>query len=286
MGAGPECLGYLVLGRDADPCSWSPVEVTAALELGRDLGRAVLHARLYEREHQLVQELRQIDRYKTEMISTLAHELKNPLTAIIGHLEMLESGEHGATPRSLAAIERGATRLRRLVEDLLLLSKVGDPQRPLAPSTVDLADVVTGVADLLLPQATKQGVVLELQGTAGKVPVWGDAGELDQVVGNLLSNAVKFSPVGGTVRLTLREVTGGVVLRCSDEGIGISPDDQEQLFTEFFRSTNPEALEIPGTGLGLTIVKRIVERHQGSISLESRLGEGTTFTVTLPSAAG
>ena len=283
MGAGPECLGYLALGRDAEPTTWTAEEITAALEIGRDLGRAVLHARLYERERQLVQELQQIDRYKTEMISTLAHELKNPLTAIIGHLELLETEEDGrVTGRSLAAIERGATRLSNLVADLLLLSKVGDPQRPFTPVPVDLSGILTCAGDLLRAQAAKQEVTVALGGTDRKVHACGEAAELDRLVGNLLGNAIKFSPSGGKVVFSVDEVGGDVVLRCSDEGIGISPEDQAQLFTEFFRSTNPAALDIPGTGLGLTIVKRIVERHRGSITLESALGRGTTFTVTLP----
>lgn len=285
MGAGPECLGYLVLGRADESTTWTAEEITAALEIGRDLGRAVLHARLFEREHQLVDELRQLDRYKTEMISTLAHELKNPLTAIIGHLELLETAEDGRlTDRSLAAIERGATRLSDLVEDLLVLSKVGDPHRALVPVPVDLADVVNNAAELLEAAAAKQGVHLDLVGTGEKVSAYGDAAELDRVVGNLLGNAVKFSPAGGTVTCSVEAVDGSVVLRCTDQGIGISPADQANLFTEFFRSTNPMALEIPGTGLGLTIVKRIVERHQGAIGLKSEVGRGTTFTVTLPSA--
>lgn len=287
MGAGPECLGYLALGRDAESSSWTAEEISAALEIGRDLGRAVLHARLYERERQLVQELQQLDRYKSEMISTLAHELKNPLTAIIGHLELLDPAEEGPfTTRSLAAIDRAAGRLSDLVSDLLLLSKVGDPHRPLISVPVDLSEIVTGASELLRAQAAKQKVSVELHGTNEKVPAYGDATELDRVVSNLLGNAVKFSPSGGTVTCSVSEADGLVVLRCSDEGIGISKDDQAQLFTEFFRSTNPEALEIPGTGLGLTIVKRIVERHKGTIELDSALGRGTTFTVTLPTLAG
>jgi signal transduction histidine kinase len=286
LGAGPECLGYLVLGRESDASSWTDEEITAALEIGRDLGRAVLHARLYERERQLVQELQQLDRYKTEMISTLAHELKNPLTAIIGHLELLETAEDGTvTARSLAAIERGATRLSDLVSDLLVLSKVGDPQRPLLPAPVDLAEIVSCAGEMLQAQAAKQEVTIDLLGAGDKVTAYGDAAELDRVVSNLLSNAVKFSPAGGTVTCSVEQDDDTVVLRCSDEGIGISPEDQEQLFTEFFRSTNPCALEIPGTGLGLTIVKRIVERHSGTIALDSDLGKGATFTVTLPGAA-
>ena len=285
MGAGPECLGYLVLGRADESTTWTAEEITAALEIGRDLGRAVLHARLFAREHQLVDELRQLDRYKTEMVATLAHELKNPLTAIIGHLELLETAEDGRlTDRSLAAIERGATRLSDLVEDLLVLSKVGDPHRALVPVPVDLAEVVNNAAELLEAAAAKQGVHIYLVGTGEKVSAYGDAAELDRVVGNLLGNAVKFSPAGGTVTCSVEAVDGSVVLRCTDQGIGISPADQANLFTEFFRSTNPMALEIPGTGLGLTIVKRIVERHQGAIGLESEVGRGTTFTVTLPSA--
>lgn len=288
MGAGPECLGYLVLGRDAESSTWTAEEITAALEIGRDLGRAILHARLYERERQLVQELQQLDRYKTEMISTLAHELKNPLTAILGHLELLDSGEDDeaalgqSAGRSLAAIERAAMRLSDLVSDLLLLSKVGDPHRPLIPVPVDLSEILTSASELLQAQAAKQEVKVELHGTNDAVSAYGDASELDRVVGNLLGNAVKFSPSGGTVTCSVRESNGSVVLCCTDEGIGISQEDQAQLFTEFFRSTNPTALEIPGTGLGLTIVKRIIERHQGSIAIDSTLGRGTTFTVTLP----
>ncbi|HLN76985.1 MAG TPA: GAF domain-containing sensor histidine kinase [Nocardioidaceae bacterium] len=284
MGAGPECLGYLALGRRPGASPWTDEEVTAALEIGRDLGRAVLHARLYEREHRLVKELRQLDGYKTEMISTLAHELKSPLTAIIGHLELVESAGDGVTPRSLAAIGRGASRLSDLVEDLLLLSTVGDPHRPLAPAPVDLSEIASSASELLRAQAAKQGVRVELVGTTGKALAYGNAAELDRVVGNLLGNAVKFSPAGGTVTFTLEQTAGAVVMRCTDQGIGISVADQAQVFTEFFRSTNPAALEIPGTGLGLTIVKRIVERHGGTITVDSELGRGSTFTVTFPAA--
>ena len=272
-----------MLGRSAETSTWTPEEVNAALEIGRDLGRAVLHARLFGREHHLVEELRQLDRYKTEMISTLAHELKNPLTSIVGHLELLEAPEDpGSTAMSLAAIDRGARRLSDLVEDLLLLSKVGDPHRPLEASSVDLAEVVRDVAEMLATPAARQQVRVRLVGTDAKVATYGNAAELERVVGNLLANAVKFSPAGGTVTCTVSEEDGVAVFRCADEGLGISAEDQDLLFTEFFRSTNPAALAVPGTGLGLTIVKRIVERHCGTISLDSALGAGTEFTVTLP----
>jgi signal transduction histidine kinase len=283
LGAGRECLGYLVLARAGEAATWSGEEINAVLEIGRDLGRAALHARLYEQEHRLVRRLQQLDRYKTEMISTLAHELKNPLAAILGHVEMLEAEEaDDGRRRSLAAIERGAQRLSGVIEDLLVLSRVSDPNRPFTPTPVDLSEIVTEVTDLLGPAAARQDVALVLEGLADKVPVPGEPAELDRLVANLLGNAVKFTPDGGTVTCTLETDDSEVVLRVRDDGIGISAEDQDRLFGEFFRSTNPEALRIPGTGLGLSIVQRIVDRHGGRIELDSRLGAGTTFTVVLP----
>jgi signal transduction histidine kinase len=278
VGAGTECLGYVLLGRAAEAASWTAEEIDAALEIGRDLGRAVLHSQLF-------QELRQLDRYKTEMISTLSHELKSPLTAIVGHLELLEAGQGGASAgMSLAAMGRATTRLSRLVEDLLLLAKVGDPRRTLVPMPVPLGEVLVCAGELLAGQTTKQHVRLELPGIDAGIMAYGDAAELERMVSNLLSNAIKFSVHGGTVTCSIEQRAGVVTLRCADQGIGISEDDLQHLFTEFHRSTNPVALEVPGTGLGMPIVKRIVERHRGSITVDSEYGNGTTITVTLPAA--
>jgi signal transduction histidine kinase len=275
VGAGPECLGYLLLGRADEAVSWTTEEVDAALEIGRDLGRAVLHARLF-------QELHQLDRYRSEMISTLSHELKNPLTAIMGHLELLANAVAPSPARSLAAMGRAAERLSGLVDDLLLLAKVADPHRPLVPVPVDLGELVVATGEMLAAQAARQRVAVELRGCEAGVLTHGEPAELERMVGNLLGNAVKYSLAGGTVTCSLEQGDGAVTLRCSDEGLGISAEDQQHLFTEFYRSSNPAALEVPGTGLGLAIVRRIVERHRGDIAVESVYGRGTTFTVTLP----
>ena len=121
-----------MLTRTHEDPDWSSVEMDAALDIGHDLGRAILNARTFEREHQLVEELQALDTYKSQLIATVSHELKNPLTAIMGHLEMLEASPDltGTTRTSLAAMERGTNRMVRVVEDLLLLSKVGDPDNP------------------------------------------------------------------------------------------------------------------------------------------------------------
>lgn len=287
LGAGPECLGNLVLTREPGAPDWTDMEGATALDIGHDLGRAILNARAFEREHQLVEELQALDSYKSELIATVSHELKNPLTAIIGHLEMLEASPdlNGTTRSSLAAMDRGARRLARVIDDLLLLSKVGDPNNTIIPAPVDLHRVLDDVVDLSSVAADRKHLTVRIEAPDAPVLALGDADELDRVCANLVSNAVKYTPEGRSVTVSLARVGDQVVLECSDEGIGISTADQEQLFTEFYRSTNPEAIAQPGTGLGLAIVSRIVGRHHGRIEVESTLGKGSTFRIYLPAAA-
>ena len=291
LGAGAECLGNLVLTRSGGR-EWTELDSQAALDIGHDLGRVILNARTFQREHELVVELQALDTYKSQLIATVSHELKNPLTAIRGYLEILDgaegldAGEHSA----VKAMGRGADRLSRVVDDLLLMSKVGDPHRPLIPTSVDLREVVGEVLDLVAVTVRAKGLRLttDLDPEAGCAR--GDSAELDRLVANLVSNAVKYTPEGGAIRVAVRRVDGveeagdRVELEVDDEGLGISEDDQQRLFEEFFRSTNPEATSLPGTGLGLAIVKRIVERHDGDIVVRSALGRGSTFVVRLPVA--
>ncbi len=284
LGAGTECLGNLVLTRAAHDTDWTDVECTAALDIGHDLGRAILTARMFEREHQLVEELQALDSYKTQLIATVSHELKNPLTAILGHLEILEAMPDlaPAARGSLAAMGRGAHRLERVVDDLLLLSKVGDPHNPVLAVPVDLRRVVADVVDLTAVSAERKRLVVRVDAPDEPVRALGDPDELDRACANLLSNAVKYTPEGQAITISLARLAGEIVLTCADEGIGISVEDQAQLFSEFFRSTNPVALAQPGTGLGLAIVRRIVARHEGRIEVESELGAGSTFRMFLP----
>ena len=284
LGAGPECLGNLVLTRAAGQREWTDHEAAAALDIGHDLGRAILNARAFEREHHLVEELQALDTYKSQLIATVSHELKNPLTAIAGHLEMLEGSADltGTTRASLTAMDRGVRRLGKVIDDLLMLSKVGDPHYPIIPVPVDVRRTLEEVLDLSTVAAERKGLTFVVESPAAPVVASGDPDELDRVLGNLVSNAVKYTPAGRRITLALESTGDEVVFRCADEGIGISESDLAQLFREFFRSTNPQALAEPGTGLGLAIVRRIVERHHGRIEVDSVLGVGSTFTVTLP----
>jgi signal transduction histidine kinase len=288
IGAGPEALGMFVLARSVGRARWTESESWAALGIGHDLGRALLSTRARERELELMAELRRLDAYRSELIRTVSHELKNPLGVIVGHVEMLESlpGLPEAAGSSLRALGRCSTRLTGVVEDLLLLSRIGNPGTPLERRPVDLGQIVADVLEDEAVHARQVGVELSppAYGSAGPVTADGDAMELLRLVANLVNNAIKYSTDGGTVHLCLERVGEAVVFTCRDEGIGISEDDRRRLFHEFFRSTNPAALERPGTGLGLAIVARIAQRHGGRVDVDSTLGEGTAFRVTLPAA--
>ena len=280
IGDGPECLGHLTMLRGESTHVWHQAEDEAALEAGREIGRAVVRARLYQRERQLVAELKALDEYKGEMIATITHELKNPLASIVGHVELLQ--DSGAAPVSVDAIARNVGRLQTLVEDMLLLTKVKDPHQPFVPTLMDLSGLVLEVAELLAIQASRRGQTIDTSDVQPGVLAWGERDEVARLLTNILGNAVKYTPEGGRVVLRLVDQRDGAVISCTDTGIGIADADLRTLFEEFDRSSNPAAHAVPGTGLGLAIVRRIVDRHGGDIFVESELGRGSTFTVTLP----
>lgn len=282
LGSGHECLGYVTLIR-AQPVPWSAAEDEAARMVGREIGRAVDRARLYQRERRLVAELRELDLYKDEMTATITHELKSPLTTIVGHVELLRDEQ--VSPVSVEAIARNAQRLQELVDDMLLMRRVRDEQRSLTAVPVDLGTVTREVCDQLGLQATGRTLRLETPADGSAVTVLGDRDEISRMVVNVVGNALKYTPEGG--RVDVRVEQGGVWggLTCADTGIGIAAEDLGSLFDEFDRSSNPAVHDLPGTGLGLAIVRRIVERHGGTITVESELGRGSTFQVWLPCAA-
>jgi signal transduction histidine kinase len=281
LGSGPECLGYFAMLRSGHGREWTEAERDAAFEVGQEIGRALMHARLYQRERELNEELQELDAYKGELIATITHELKTPLTSIRGHAELLE--DSAAPQASVRAIARNAERLHVLAEDLLLLAKVKDPNRPLIPAPVDLPAITSEVCDLFAMDAGRQGVAI-VADLDPDVRAWGDRHELERVLVNLVGNAVKYSPAGGLVTLSVSAADGTAILTCADTGLGIAEDDLRDLFDEFNRSTNPAAQALPGTGLGLAIVRRILDRHGGTIAVQSELGSGSTFRIAIPSA--
>ncbi len=284
LGAGTECLGFLVLTRVSHARQWwTDIECDAALDIGRDLGRAVANARQIERERAVADRLRLLDGYRLEMVNTLGHELRSPLFSMSANLEMLDVDSLPEEDRrAVAAATRGAARMQAVIEDLLAMAQVADPLRGFEPEQVDLRQIVLDVADECHAQAAarSQTCVVDVPDVPVELP--GRPEELRWMLANLATNAMKYSNDGGQINVRLAREGESIRVVVADEGIGISQADQENLFREFFRSTNPEALSRPGTGLGLSIVDRIVQRHSGRIEFASELGRGTTVTVTLP----
>lgn len=279
IGVDSQVMGYIMVLREQTQADFDPDELTAIHGAGRELGRVVRDVRLRRTERRLLAELRELDRYKGELIATISHELKTPLTSIIGHTELLE--EAGVQPSSVSAIGRNAARLDRLVTNLLNYSRI-QGRHELERVPLDLVELCRTSIEMIRIQAHSAGVSLELLEPVGPVLVLGDAEELPRVIDNLCSNAVKYTPRGGRIEIEARALGGLGEVQVSDTGLGISPQDQVHLFSAFHRSTNPEALTIPGTGLGLAISRTIAEMHGGDIMVQSVFGEGSEFTLRLP----
>jgi len=229
--------------------------------------------------------LRELDRLKDEFISLVSHELRTPLTSIHGYLELLLDGGAGelapAQERFLTVVERNSKRLMQLVGDLLFMAQVEAGKLALDLDEVDLTEVVTECLEHAQPLADDREI--ELVADVSETPsMLGDRSRISQVLDNLISNALKFTLRSGRVSLSISAVGNDAVIEIADNGVGIPASEQDRLFERFFRSSTATEQAIPGTGLGLTIAKTIVERHEGSISIESAEGAGTTVRVRLP----
>lgn len=273
--------GALIILRPQGAPGWTESEIATILTICRDLGRALQNIRDFQREQAVVRELRRLDQMRSDLLRTVSHELKNPLTAILGNVELLRVEEDEAvTKRAIGTIERGADRLARTIADLTTYSSAGrmEPGGP-----VDLATVVRDACDLLAVDAGRRSTELVLELPETPVLVRGEAGQLDGLVTNLVSNGLKYTAAGGRVTVSLQHREDATVeLTVADTGIGISPEDQAKLFRTFFRSPDPRAMAEPGTGLGLPIVERIVTASGGTITVESTLDAGSVFRVRLP----
>ena len=220
---------------------------------------------------------------KDEFVASVSHELRTPLTSIIGYVDLLRDDESlGTTQKAqLEVVARNGDRLRRLVADLLHTAQTDEGPVHIVRTPSDVAAIVRDAVEAAQPGAKARGVEIasDLPDT---LPATVDPQRFAQVVDNLLSNAVKYSVDGGEVRVELHVDGRRLDLSVSDDGIGISPQDRDRLFTRFFRSSQAEERTIQGVGLGLSIARSIVERHGGRIEVESELGRGSTFRVRLP----
>jgi signal transduction histidine kinase len=224
-------------------------------------------------------------RLRDEFVAVVSHELRTPLTSIIGYLELLVDEDSGALTSEqrsyLEIVQRSTGRLVELVGDLLLVAEAERGPLALELADIDVAGLAADAAEAARPSADARGIVLRLEPSSGGT-VAGDPTRLAQMLDNLISNAIKFTPEGGRVTVHAAVRGSDAVFEVVDTGGGVSDADRERLFDPFFRSREANARAVPGTGLGLTITKAIVDAHHGSIEVESAPGAGTTFRVWLP----
>jgi PAS domain S-box-containing protein len=255
-------------------------DITERVEAERALMEAL------ETERQAVERLRDVDQVKDAFVSSVSHELRTPITSILGYTEMLEDGVYGdLSVEQLDAVHRVAgnsSRLLSLIDDLLTLSRVQEDGIRFVDRVVDLRKIVAAGCAVVAPTMQRRDLELTVDLPDEPIPFLGDRDMLERVVINLVGNAVKFTPEGGEVTVGLHTELETVVLTVADSGIGIPPQEQERLFSRFFRSSLAQEQAIPGSGLGLSIAHAIVEKHGGTMAVESEPGVGTTFRVRLP----
>jgi signal transduction histidine kinase len=275
-----------VISRDITHLKQQQAQLEATLAKER-----VARADAEAAQHALAEQndrLRELDRLKDEFIALVSHELRTPLTSIHGYLELVLDGGAGELApdqqQFLTVVERNSRRLMQLVGDLLFMAQVEAGKLALDLEEVDLRQVLAECLEAAKPGADDNQI--ELVADLAETPsMLGDRSRLAQVLDNLISNALKFTPTSGRVSVRVSRTGRDAVVEVADTGVGIPAEEQDRLFERFFRSSNATEQAIPGTGLGLTIAKTIVERHEGSIEIESAEGMGTTVRVRLPLSA-
>jgi signal transduction histidine kinase len=278
---GDRVIGALGVGNRVSTQPFTKHDRQLLLALADYAAIAIENTRLYE-------EVRLADQAKSEFVSFVAHELRTPMTSIRGYADALAQGMcgplEGQQAQFIQTICSNAERMQVLVSDLLDISRIETGHLQLEIQETDLTSALKEAL-----QATQRQIQARSQQLTVKIPqdlppVRADPARLTQILTNLLSNAHKYTPDGGRIGVQAWSQNGYVHCAVSDTGVGISPEDQTRLFTKFFRAEDPAVREMPGTGLGLCIVKNLVEIQGGEIHVKSEIGKGTTFAFTMPAA--
>ncbi len=230
--------------------------------------------------------LEKAGRAKSEFLANMSHELRTPLNAIIGFSDLLKEGEPGPVNEEqldfLNDINVSGIHLLQMINDILDLSKIEAGKLEVRRTEFELDEALQASSSMLRIQAEQKGLVLNINSTDDGLIASLDSGMVRQILINVLSNAVKFTPMGGKITLTASARDKNLVLRISDTGVGIPEEDLSKIFLEFYQVDGTYTRKHQGTGLGLALVRRMVELHEGTIEVESRVGEGTTFTLVFP----
>ncbi|MCX5698300.1 MAG: ATP-binding protein [Candidatus Omnitrophica bacterium] len=274
--------------------------------LANQIGQALDNARLFEktwrsqqeleikveeRTRQLtlaLEEVKKISKRKSDFISSVSHEIRTPLTSIKGYAAILLASKLGALPEEIRSrlekINRHSDELVQMVNDLLDISRIESGKVEIRKEALSLRAIADKVADLFSEQLKTKNISLSSNIPLDCQEILADRGQIERVFINLVGNALKFTPQNGKIGINANRANKIIQIDVKDSGFGIPQDAQESIFEEFFRVDNTINQEVKGTGLGLTLVKHIIEAHQGKIWVKSKVGEGSTFSFTLNAA--
>jgi signal transduction histidine kinase len=291
---GTESIDVLVTEGDEELINILANQVAQALENARLFAKAwqaqrKLEEKVEERTRELslaLEDVKKISQRKTDFVSSVSHELRTPLTSIKGYASILLAGRLGEVPAQiqerLEKINRHSDELVHLVNDLLDISRIESGKVVMKQELQDLKSMVEKISDLLSVQLKEKQLELSIEVRAEIDRVCVDREQIERVLINILGNAVKFTPPGGKIKIKAHNVDKAVEVDITDTGYGIPQEAQEAIFEEFYRVDNLVNQQIKGTGLGLALVKQIIEAHKGKVWVKSKVGKGSTFSFTLP----
>lgn len=233
-----------------------------------------------------ITELKKVELIKSQFVSMVAHELKTPMAAVQGFLNIMLDGQIPLSyEKQQEYLSRSVVRLKSLldlVNDLLDISRMELKTKQREIVELDIVEIINSTVQMLELEIQKKNIQVNFNPPAELAVIKADLNEFTRVITNILSNAIKYNNDRGTISITLNLVQNFLVIKISDTGIGMKPEERKNLFQEFFRAKNEKTRSISGTGLGLTIVKRIIESYNGKIEVDSEYGKGTTFTILFP----
>ena len=280
-----EPIGSIAVSR-VRPGPFSSAQIDLLQTFADQAVIAIENVRLFNEIQEKTRQLEAANRHKDEFLASMSHELRTPLNAVIGFSEVLLErmfGEINAKQEEyLNDILASGRHLLSLINDILDLAKIEAGRMELDLDDFDVAQAIDNAVVLVRERATRKGLVLDTALAPALGSIRGDQRKIKQVLLNLLSNAIKFTPEGGRIDVRAQRLPGVVELAVSDTGIGIAAEDQDAVFEEFRQVGTDYSKKHEGTGLGLTLSRKFVELHGGEIAVKSRLGEGSTFTFTLP----
>ncbi len=296
--------GFLFVGTENLDVAITEGDEELITILGNQIGQALENARLFEKTWQAQQELekkveertreltatleelKRISQRKTDFISSVSHELRTPLTSIKGYAAILLEEKLGQLPAAvkerLERVNHHSNELVNMVNDLLDIARIESGKAIMKIEEQNFQDIIATVSDLILIQCKNKNIELACDIQKDIPPIFADRNQIERALINLLGNAVKFTPADGRITIKAYRKEEALQVDVSDTGIGIPVDALQLIFDEFYRVDNPINQQAKGTGLGLTLVKHIIEAHKGKIWAESKIGKGSTFSFTLP----